>query len=134
MKKEKTNKKNHLPERLCKLPQAARGPGEQHGAACSEQPRGSSAPTPSSGPGLGRPAQTRHGGRQAADLPSDREMTARAKASRARARRSMLATGQAGRLRAAQLVPAAEALCRSPLLPSVYRGAGGGEAGGVASL
>lgn len=132
--KEKKKKPSLCPEPCCKPPATVPGPGEQHGTARSEQPRDSSAPAPGSGTGLGRSAQSRQRGREAAHLPSDREMTARAKASRARARRSILATGQAGRLGAAQLVPAAAALCRSPLLPSVYRGAGGGEAGGVASL
>lgn len=85
----------------------------------------------------------------AGHLPSDREMTARAKASSARARRSMAgAVGDAGRrgsallgsallcpallllcsalLCSALLVPAAAALCWRPLRPSRYTGAGGG--------
>lgn len=66
-------------------------------------------------------------------------MIARAKASRARARRSMLERLVGRGAGAGLLVQAAAALCWSPLLPSLYRGAGtagagGGEPGGVASL
>lgn len=81
--------------------------------------------------GFARDHRSRPGSRQerrgpAAHLPSEREMRARAKASSARARRSMLGLLEEEEAGAALLVPAAAALCWRPHRPSRYRGAGGG--------